>query len=131
MWIIKGIDSNTSKEKIFKKGFDNEYEANDYIDEHYKDIDGIWVEEAEETINYDVSQYLNKWIWIYSHKMKAFMPYGILIAIQGQFTRIKTREESLDEDLSELRIIKIKEMIENNKLMVKDEGLFIDIKKCF
>ena len=110
MWIIKGIDSNTSKEKIFKKGFDNEY---------------------EETINYDVSQYLNKWIWIYSHKMKAFMPYGILIAIQGQFTRIKTREESLDEDLSELRIIKIKEMIENNKLMVKDEGLFIDIKKCF
>lgn len=131
MWIVKGIDGDTLKEKIIKKGFEHQYEAEDFIDENYKDIEGVWVEEAGEIVHYDISKYLNQWAWIYSDKMKSLMPYGILVSSKGQFAMIKTKEDSLEEDFSEIRTIKIKEMLEEKKLVFKIQGMFIDIKSCF
>ena len=131
MWIIKGVDKDTLKEKVFKKGFEHQYEAEDYIGENFKDIDDVWVEEAEEIVHYDISKYLNQWAWIYSDKMKSLMPYGILISSKGQFAMIQTKEGSLEDDLSEIRTIKIKEMLEDKKLVFKTQGMFIDIKNCF
>jgi len=132
LWQIKGIDKITKNEKVFKSWFKDKEKSDNYLNTHYKNVESIWVEEKDRkpSENMNLEENINNWIWLYSIKKNEFFPYGVLKGFGKVFVKIQTKEENLNiNEFVDIRIERIKNMIDTEQLLFKDEGYFVNLKK--
>lgn len=132
MWQIKCIDNKTKHTRILKGNFITEESANDYLAENYKDKEDVWVEEkgSKEVKALDMSNKKGSWLWLYSKKKEEFFPYGLIVDYSSQFVKLQTKENVLDYfDLTDMRIERIKEMLQDGKGKFLEEGSFVNLKE--
>lgn len=130
MWQIRQLDPKTKKKKIVKKNFDTKELAEGYIGDNMKDVADVWVEEQgvkKGTSSIDITDKKGMWMWILSPKKQEFFPYGIIMDFTDQFVKIQTKEENTD--LADMRIERIKTMLEANTMRFEPEGHFVVIKE--
>lgn len=124
------MDKKTRNIKTVKKNFNSQEEANDYIDVHLKDSEDVWIEEKVDTESIDLKTQIGSWLWLYSNKKKEFYPYGMLMDVTSQFVKIKTKEEMKNEnDYTDMRVVRIKNMIEAKKIQISSDGHFVNLKE--
>ena len=130
MYVIKYIDKITNRIKDVKERFSTSHEASEYIDINMSKIKEVWIEEEFKAPkkNINLSDFVGSWAWVYSEKKKEFFSYGILRECKGTFVHVQTKENQSKEDFCFYRIERFKDMIANNKLILKQEGEFVSIK---
>lgn len=116
--------------------FLTETEAKGYISENLtpKGYEEIWVEEflhEEDTGKFNLSEIVNKWIWLYSPKQKEKFPYGVVKAISDTFVIIKTREIQEEDDFAVFRIERIKDFANTDRADFRTDGYFVSSLKEF
>jgi hypothetical protein len=132
MWQIRQLDPKTKKKKIVKKNFATKELADSYINDNMKDIADVWAEEQggkKGTSKIDLTDKKGMWMWVLSPKKQEFFPYGIVIDFTDQFVKIQTKETSTEySDLGDMRVERIKTMLEANTMKFETEGHFVVIK---
>lgn len=129
MWQIRQLDPKTKKKKIVKKNFATKELAEGYINDNMKDVADVWAEEQggkKGASSIDLTDKKGMWMWILSPKKNEFFPYGIVTDFTDQFVKIQTKEES--SDLADMRVERIKTMLEANTMKFEVEGHFVIIK---